>query len=150
MYQYLTARTSWLVVLGLLVALALNSCGSPRAYLTLAPLEQLRDDIRNEYDFIREPYQLALANPAVFSQIPCYCGCRAVHKNVKDCFVREVKPDGTVVWDDMGLVCKICQDIVVDTRQMVRQSKSLIEIRAAIDKKYSHFGPSTDTSPLRP
>jgi len=134
----------------LLIMLALSACGDPSPDLALAPVEQLREDIQQQYDHIRVPYQLALANPAVFSQIPCYCGCRAIHKNVKECFVRDVTPDGTVVWDNMGLACKICQDIVQDTRQMVRQNKPLVEIRAAIDQKYSRFGTSTDTPPVRP
>ena len=77
----------------LLIMLALSSCGQPSPDLALAPVEQLRDDIQQQYDHIRVPYQLALANAEVLSQIPCYCGCRAIHKNVKECFVREVKPD---------------------------------------------------------
>jgi hypothetical protein len=137
-------------VLGLLLILILSACGRPQADLALAPIEQLREDIQHQYDHIRVPYQLALANPDVFSQIPCYCGCPALHKNVKECFVRDVKPDGTVVWDSMGLSCKICQDIVQDTRQMVRQNKPLVEIRLAIDEKYSRFGPPTNTPPVRP
>ena len=146
----LTAGAFLGIGLMLLIMLALSACGNPSPDLALAPVEQLRDDIQQQYDHIRVPYQLALANPEVLSQIPCYCGCRAIHKNVKECFVRDVKPDGTVVWDDMGLACKICQDIVQDTRQMVRQNKPLVEIRAAIDQKYSHFGTSTDTPPVRP
>ncbi len=134
----------------LLSMLALSACGQPSPDLALAPVEQLRDDIQQQYDHIRVPYQLALANAEVLSQIPCYCGCRAIHKNVKECFVREVLPDGTVIWDNMGLACKICQDIVQDTRQLVRQNKPLVKIRAAIDQQYSRFGPSTDTPPVRP
>ena len=136
--------------LGALLAFALAACGGSQPDLALAPVDQLREDIQGQYEHIRVPYQLALANPKILSQIPCYCGCRAVHKNVRDCFVREVKADGTVVWDDMGLACKICQDIVQDTRQLVRRNKPLVEIRAAIDQKYSRFGPATDTPPLAP
>src|SRR6266540_3078573 len=141
-----------LLIIGpvVLIALALAACGGPQPDLALAPVAQLREDIQTQYDHIRVPYQLALANPQILSQIPCYCGCRAIHKNVKDCFVREVKPNGTVVWDNMGLGCKICHDIVQDTRQLVRQNKPLAEIRAAIDQQYSRFGPSTDTPPLEP
>jgi hypothetical protein len=139
-----------LIGLVVLLALALTACSGSRPDLALAPVEQLREDIQAQYEHIRVPYQLALANPELLSQIPCYCGCRAVHKNVKDCFVREVKADGTVVWDNMGLACQICQDIVQDTRQLVRQNKSLVEIRAAIDQKYSRFGPATDTPPVVP
>ncbi len=133
----------------LVLSLVLVACGSAGPELTLAPVERLRDDLQHQYEHIREPYQLALANPEVLSQIPCYCGCRGAHKNVRECFVREVKPDGTVVWDEMGLACKICQDIVQDTRQMVRAGQPLIDIRAAIDAKCRRGGPSTDTPPVR-
>ena len=147
--RYFPGRLPGISIL-LLITLTLSACGSPSPDLALTPIEQLREDLQQQYEHVRVPYQLALANPDLFSQIPCYCGCRGVHKNVKECFVREIKPDGAVVWDDMGLACKICQDIVQDTRQMVRQNKSLAEIRIAIDQKYSRFGPSTDTPPVLP
>src|SRR5687768_5000285 len=57
-------RTCLALGLGLLLSLALSACGGPQADLQLAPVGLLRPDIQNQYDFIREPYQLALANPA--------------------------------------------------------------------------------------
>ena len=146
--MFRTRRQLLLVALALLLPAALSACGGAYPDLALAPVEQLREDMQHQSDDVRISYQLALANPAILSQIPCYCGCPSLHKNVKECFVREIKPDGTVVWDDMGLSCRICQDIVQDTRQMVRQNKPLVDIRAAIDKKYSRFGPATDTPPV--
>lgn len=105
----LKPRRLAIVITGLLVALALGACGRGEGDgLKLAPASQLREDIRRQPPVVREAYQFALANPDVLSQIPCYCGCGqghgdAPHQSVKDCFVREVKPDGTIVWDDMGL-----------------------------------------------
>jgi hypothetical protein len=73
--------SKWLVFgLGLLIILLLSACGS-QTDLKLAPIAQLRPDIQQQSDLIQEAYQLALANPEVLSQIPCYCGCRALHKN---------------------------------------------------------------------
>ena len=59
--------------------------------------------IREAPPTVREAYDYALAEPEKLSQIPCFCGCEDVgHRNVRDCFVREVRTDGTVVWDPMG------------------------------------------------
>ena len=97
-------------ITGLIIALGLGGCASGGSSgLKLAPESQLRDDIRKQPPTVREAYQFALANPEVLSKIPCYCGCgqghgpEAPHQSVKDCFVREVKPDGRVVWDEMGM-----------------------------------------------
>jgi hypothetical protein len=103
------SRIVLLIIAGLLIALTLSACGNGGSgNLKLAPISQLREDIRQQPPVVREAYQFALANPDILSKIPCYCGCRTghggdTHKSIKDCFVREVKQDGTVVWDDMGL-----------------------------------------------
>lgn len=138
------------IIVAPLVALILSACLGDQADLKLAPIAQLREDLRQQPDIVRESYQLALANPEVFSKIPCYCGCGAIHKNVKECFVKEVRPDGTVVWDEMGIGCRICQDIVQDVRRLTRARKSLAEIRAYIDQSYSRFGLPTDTEAIAP
>ncbi len=102
-------RTLTLIFAGLLITVVLGACGGGgNGGLKLAPASQLREDIRRQPPMVREAYQFALANPEVLGQIPCYCGCGqghgdAPHTSVKDCFLREVQPDGTVVWDDMGL-----------------------------------------------
>jgi hypothetical protein len=95
-----------LLLITLSIAL-LGACSKPRQ--TLAPVSQLRPDIQKAPVVVREAYQYALANPDILSKIPCYCGCgeghagEQGHSSVKDCFVRDVKSNGTIVWDDMGL-----------------------------------------------
>jgi len=106
-------RPFWLLVALLaLSSLALAGCGGSQEtgerQLELAPVSRLPKEIASAPPMVREAYQFALANPDVLKFIPCYCGCRAghggdAHKSVKDCFVREVQQDGTVIWDDMGL-----------------------------------------------
>jgi hypothetical protein len=103
----------WLLAVLLpLLSLALAGCGSSQKMgqrqLELAPVSRLPKKVASAPPVVREAYQFALANPDVLKFIPCYCGCRTghggdAHKSVKDCFVREVKQDGTVIWDDMGL-----------------------------------------------
>lgn len=94
-----------------LLAVVLSACGpnSELNKLELAPVSSLPEDKQSAPQTVQEAYRFALANPDILNKIPCYCGCgeghgeEVPHKSVKDCFVREVKPDGTVVWDDMGL-----------------------------------------------
>lgn len=101
-------RPLWLLpVLLALLSLALAGCGTAQEtgqrQLELAPVSQLPKEVAAAPPVVREAYQFALANPDVLKFIPCYCGCGADHGSVKDCFVREVYPDGSAVFDDMGL-----------------------------------------------
>lgn len=48
-------------------------------------------------------YRFALARPDVLNYIPCTCGCReAGHLSNWNCYIRQVRADGTVVFDDMA------------------------------------------------
>ncbi|MCL5950919.1 MAG: PCYCGC domain-containing protein [Chloroflexi bacterium] len=92
-----------LVVLFLLLVSAC-SAGAPAQDIKLAPASSLPPAMRNAPTNVREAYQFALANQDTLKHIPCYCGCGAEgHQSVKDCFVQDVRPDGTIVWDTMGL-----------------------------------------------
>jgi hypothetical protein len=57
-------------------------------------------------------YEFARANPQVYEQIPCYCGCQSMlgHRNLEDCFVT---PDGA--WESHASGCQVC----IDESQMV-------------------------------
>lgn len=61
---------------------------------------------------IVENYVFARANPGVYEQIPCFCGCESMlaHRNLEDCFVT---PDG--LWESHASGCRIC----VEESQMV-------------------------------
>lgn len=97
--------TMFLLVISTL-ALWASACNasSSENELKLAPVSALPQKIQDAPATVREAYQFALANPDVLKKIPCYCGCGAEgHTSVKDCFVQEVRADGTVIWDEMGL-----------------------------------------------
>lgn len=52
---------------------------------------------------LRELYEFAARRPDVMHYVPCYCGCwRVGHESAYDCFVDEVRADGSVEIDDMG------------------------------------------------
>ena len=52
---------------------------------------------------VQEAYRFAVANPDVLQYFPCYCGCvEDGHTSNKDCYIREQRPDGSVVLDLMN------------------------------------------------
>ncbi|KEO82108.1 PCYCGC motif-containing (lipo)protein [Tumebacillus flagellatus] len=83
-------------------------------------------------------YKTAAANRDLVNQMPCYCGCgqSAGHMSNMSCFIHEVKPDGTVVWDDHGTRCDTCMNITLESAQLKQDGKSVLDIRNVIDTKY--------------
>jgi hypothetical protein len=53
---------------------------------------------------VRRLYAYALEHGDLLRYIPCYCGCGgfAGHRNNRDCYVRRVNADGSVVFDSMA------------------------------------------------
>lgn len=51
----------------------------------------------------QETYRYAVANQESLRYIPCFCGCNEMgHTSVFDCYVRDIRKDGTVVLDPMS------------------------------------------------
>ena len=69
----------------------------------LAPESALPESLRKAPPNVREAYRFAIANRDILRQIPCYCGCGAQHANNYECYVKEVRPDGTYQFDYMSL-----------------------------------------------
>lgn len=84
-------------------------------------------------------YLAAADHTEILEKIPCYCGCSlsAGHKNNKNCFIKEVRADGSIVWDSHGVTCGVCQTIALESAQLKQAGKSNLEIRNYIDSKYS-------------
>ena len=79
-----------------------RSATSGRAY-ALAPESALPANLQQAPPNVREAYRFAIANRETLRQIPCYCGCgKEDHKNNADCYIKEVKPDGSIVFDPMS------------------------------------------------
>ena len=100
----------WLAGTAVLVAslafgvfLWLGRSASPGRAYALAPESALPANLRQAPPSVREAYRFAIANLETLRHIPCYCGCgKEGHKNNADCYVKEVKPDGSVVFDPMS------------------------------------------------
>lgn len=88
---------------------------------------------------IVKAYLAAADHAEVLEKIPCYCGCglSAGHKNNKNCFIKETRTDGSIVWDSHGVTCGVCQTIALESAQLKQAGKSDLEIRNFIDAKYS-------------
>lgn len=95
---------------------------------------------------VKAAYQYSLEDPEMLDYIPCYCNCyRLGHENVRECFVKEVKDDGKMVFDEHGSNCGICYYTVLESKALLEEGRSIQEIRSYIDNKYSGYGRGTDT-----
>ena len=52
---------------------------------------------------VQRLYEFQIENGDLMKYMPCFCGCGAGgHQSNRDCYVRQVNPDGSVVFDDMA------------------------------------------------
>lgn len=104
--------------------------------------------LKDKPDDMQLIYQAAGSATEILRWIPCYCGCgdSAGHESSMNCFVSEIREDGSVVWDDHGTRCLVCLEIAAESIMMSQEGKSLKEIRNAIDEKYKEgFAEPTPT-----
>ena len=53
---------------------------------------------------VKRLYEFQVVNGDLTKYMPCFCGCGRDdgHRNNRDCYIREVRPDGSVVFDGMA------------------------------------------------
>jgi hypothetical protein len=91
-------------------------------------------------------YAFALASPEVLQWLPCYCGCGGMgHRSNLDCFFQRREAQTEVVYEEHGSYCDICVDTANMAASMLREGKTMIQIRAAVDLTFGGRGPGTDT-----
>lgn len=106
-------------------------------------MDGMPGEVQSAPTIVQQAYQFAAANPDVMKQIPCYCGCGAIgHSSNYACYVSGVGDNGAITYDSHALGCSICVDITQDTMRLLKQGKSVSEIKAYIDQTYSQYGPS--------
>jgi uncharacterized protein with PCYCGC motif len=91
--------------LGLIVVAfaRLGTSGRVSHAYALAPEAALPANIRQAPPNVRDAYRFAIANRDILGQIPCYCGCGTErHKSNADCYIKDVRPDGSIVFDPMS------------------------------------------------
>lgn len=137
-------------MLALMIVLSgqLTACGGKATpagehNLSMAPLDQMPVDVKSAPVTVQQAYQFAAANPDVMKQIPCYCGCGKMgHTSNYACYVSGVESDGKINYDTHALGCSICVDITQDTMRLLKQGKTVAEIKTIVDQTYSQYGPS--------
>ncbi|MGB7875191.1 MAG: PCYCGC motif-containing (lipo)protein [Anaerolineales bacterium] len=133
-----------LVTLTLILSGALSACATGTDHtLSMASMADMPADVQTAPVSVQQAYQFAFANPEEMTQIPCYCGCGSMgHTSNYSCYISDVGADGTLTYDNHALGCSICVDITQDAMRMLRDGKTVPEIRAHVDQTYSKFGPS--------
>lgn len=81
-----------------------NSGGSGSLDLLAKPAEDVWPQMFHDAPVsVQEVYRYAVAHHDELQWMPCFCGCvDQGHKNNFDCYVSEVRDDGSVVIDPMG------------------------------------------------
>jgi len=111
--------------------------------LAMTSLDKMPAEVKSAPVAVRQAYQFNVANPDVMTQIPCYCGCGSMgHTSNYSCYVSSVDANGTVNFDTHALGCSICVDITQDTMRLLKDGKSVPEIKAYVDQTYAQYGPS--------
>ncbi|MGG1877505.1 PCYCGC motif-containing (lipo)protein [Paenibacillus cisolokensis] len=117
-----------------------------------ASIEELPTFLDGAVSEMRTIYALAAQVSDVLEYMPCYCGCgdSAGHQSNLNCFIHEIREDGSVEWDDHGTRCGVCLDIAVESALMRSDGMHLSDIRAAIDEKYKTGYAAPTRTPLPP
>jgi len=138
----------FLLSLIILILLVTAGCGgtdpqSNGSNVKMASMADMPAEVRAAPVTVQQAYQFNVANPDVMSQIPCYCGCGAMgHTSNYDCYVAGVNVDGSIKYDTHALGCSICVDITQDTMRLMKEGKTVPQIKAYVDQTYAQYGPS--------
>lgn len=131
----------------ILLPLGLSGCASSGDHasttdLKMAPMADMPAEVKMASVTVQDAYRFNVANPEIMKEIPCYCGCGDMgHASNYACYVQD-DSNGQITFDGHALGCSICVDITQDTMRMLKEGKSVTEIKQVIDDTYSKFGPS--------
>jgi hypothetical protein len=138
--------TLLLVTLALILSGVLSACftQSVEHSFPMASMADMPAEVQSAPVMVQQAYQFAVANPDVMHELPCYCGCGPIgHTSNYACYVAEQNADSPVkTFDNHALGCSICVDITQDAMRMLREGKTVPEIRTYVDQTYSKYGPS--------
>lgn len=78
---------------------------------------------------VKKAYQFAERNPALLTQLHCYCGCDRTdgHKNLLDCYR-----------DTHGSHCAICTGEAIEAEKLAAQGMPVEKIRDALRDRFAN------------
>ena len=129
----------------ILVSGALQTCSavSASAGLKMMSIDKMPAEVQAAPSVVQASYQFAAANPDVMKRIPCYCGCGGIaHTSNYSCYVQGADANGRVSWDDHALGCSLCVNITQDAMRLLKEGKTVLEIKAYVDSTYAKYGTS--------
>ena len=136
------ASFAFLAVL-LVTVLPACSTAAQAADLHMMSMDKLPAEVQSAAVSVRTAYQFAAANPDVMKNIPCYCGCGGIgHTSNYSCYVSQADANGGITYDNHALGCSICVDITQDAMRLLKDGKSVPDIRSYVDATYSKYGTS--------
>ncbi len=136
---------SWLLILLVgLFASTLPACSTQnQSSLQMMALDQMPAEVQASPSIVQQSYQFAAANPDVMKSIPCYCGCGNLgHTSNYSCYVSSVDSQGKIAFENHALGCSLCVNITQDAMRLLKEGKSVPEIKAYVDTTYSKYGTS--------
>ena len=129
----------------LLLSSTLQACSSASASagLKMMPMGKMPAEVQAAPSVVQASYQFAAANPDVMKGIPCYCGCGGIgHTSIYSCYVQGTDASGKLSWDDHALGCSLCVNITQDAMRLLKEGKTVPEIKAYVDSSYAKYGTS--------
>ena len=126
-----------------LLTTAISACSTQNKTdnLNMMSMDNMPAEVQSAPMTVQTAYQFAAANPDVMTNIPCYCGCGDVgHTSNYDCYVSGVDANGKVAFDNHALGCSICVDITQDAMRLLKEGKTVPEIKSYVDATYSKYG----------
>lgn len=78
---------------------------------------------------VKQAYQIARRNPALLTQLHCYCGCDRTdgHQNLLDCYR-----------DTHGAHCAICTGEAIEAEKLASQGMPVEKIRDALRDRFAN------------
>ena len=134
----------FILLISIIALASLPACSTQQATdLDMMPMAQMPAEVESAPVTVQEAYQFAAANPDVMKNIPCYCGCGNIgHTSNYSCYVSSVDEKGVITFDNHALGCSICVDITQDAMRLLKEGKTVPEIKAYIDATYGKYGTS--------
>ncbi len=129
----------------IILASVLPACtsASSSAGLAMLPMDQMPPEVQAAPSIVQTAYQFAAANPDVMKGIPCYCGCGSIgHTSNYSCYVQGSDAQGKPAFDGHALGCSLCVNITQDAMRLLKEGKSVPEIKAYVDATYARYGTS--------